>query len=210
MKVYVNSEKQQDLHLEPVKCGSFNRVTEWMNKCDCMFITAFRSEYSKSQNIERNKQLAQDIHNSDLTYFKCHGGFIELNKKTNKKVRVTEQTFCVVNNGYSTINFIKLAVAWCKKYDQDAVLVTFPVEETVNGRKVFNIIGRYYKQDGSIDMEFNNAELKEAEEYFTNIYHKDFVLSSTMTMVATVLEPYDGTVQYVKASRRFKSKYPNL
>jgi hypothetical protein len=174
-----------------------------------MFITAFRNEYTKSENIERNKQLAQDIHDSDLTYFKCHGGFVELTKE-GEPIRVTEQTFCVVNNGYTTIDFVNLAVSWCRKYEQEAVLVTSPVEEQVNGRKALSIVGRYYDQSGKVTDTFENADVKDADMYFTNIYHKDFVLSSDMIMVATNLERYNSMPGYVRASRRFKTKYPEL
>lgn len=190
----------------PVMASSFSRVVEFMNKYDCIFITAFRSEYSHKQNMKRNKQLADDIHNSDLTYIKAKGGFIET--VGDDKVRVTEDTFCVVNNGYRTEDFIKLGVSWCKKYDQEAVLITTPFQDKANNHAL-NIIGVYYNASGSIDMKFDNATIQDAEEYFTNVCGKDFVLSTT-ELFATDYQPYSTTAGYVMAKQRFKSKYPNM
>ena len=71
---------------------SFSRVVDYMNNYDCIFITAFRHEYSVKENRRRNKELASDIHGSDLTYIKAFGGFIERGENPDG-VRVTEDTF---------------------------------------------------------------------------------------------------------------------
>lgn len=194
---------------QSVMASSFSRVVDYMNNYDCMFITAFRHEYSKKENRRRNKELASDIHNSDLTYIKAFGGYIESDPDTGDN-RVTEDTFCVVNNGYRTEDFIKLGVSWCKKYDQEAVLITTPTQDK-SRNYALNVIGRYYDANGNIDMQFDHATVQDAEEYFTNICGKDFVLSSTdINVCATEYEPYSTTAGYVKAMRRFKDRYPDL
>ena len=192
---------------QPIVASSFSHVVDYMNKYDCIFITAYRSEYSHKQNIKRNKQLADDIHSSELTYIKAKGGFIET-IADGDKIRVTEDTFCVVNNRYRTEDFIKLGVSWCKKYDQDAVLITTPTQNK-NRNYALNVVGRYYTQSGAIDMKFDNATIQDAEEYFTNICGKDFVLSST-ELFATDYMPYSTTAGYVMAKRLFRAKYPDL
>jgi hypothetical protein len=178
-----------------------------MNTCDCIFITAYRSEYSHNQNQKRNKQLADDIHDSGLTYIKAKGGFIET-ADSGEKVRVTEDTFCVVNNGYRTEDFIKLGVSWCGKYDQEAVLITVPKQDKSKNHAL-NVVGIYYDGNGNVDMKFDHATIQDAEEYFTNICGKDFVLSST-EVFATDLKPYSTTAGYIMAKRLFRSKYPDL
>lgn len=194
---------------QTINASSFSRVVDYMNNYDCMFITAFRHEYSVKENRRRNKELAADIHGSDLTYIKAFGGFIERGENPDG-VRVTEDTFCVVNNGYRTEDFIKLAVSWCKKYDQDSVLVTIPTQDKTRNHAI-NVIGRYYDQNGNIDMQFDHANVQDAQDYFTNICGKDFVLSSTdISVSATEYEPYSGTAGYIKAMRRFKDRYPEL
>ena len=192
---------------EPVMCSSFSRCVEFMNKYDCMFITAFRSEYSHKENRRRNKQLAMDIHNSDLTYIKALGGFVETLSDGTKQ-RVTEETFCIVNNGYTTEDFIKLAIEWCGKYEQEAVLVTSPHQDKTRNYAL-NIVGTYYTASGSVDMEFDHANIGDVEEYFTNICGKDFVLSSTQ-IFATDLMPFATVNGRRMASIRFARKYPEL
>ena len=77
----------------------------------------------------------------------------------------------------------------CGEFDQESVLVTIPVEYDSRKHTGFSgkvhIIGRYYTADGSIDMEFNNVNMRTVEEYFTNIHNKAFVLSSEQIHVVT-------------------------
>ena len=193
---------------QPITASSFSRAVKFMNEYDCIFITAFRHEYSVKQNRQRNKELAEDIHNSGLTYIKAYGGFMETIPGTDDKERVTEDTFCVVNNGFRTEDFIKLGVSWCRKYDQDAVLITVPTQDK-SKNYALNVIGTYYDKDGNVDMQFDHATIQDAEEYFTNICGKDFVLSA-VDVCETDGDAYSGTAGYVKSMRRFKDMYPDL
>ena len=60
-------------------------------------------------------------------------------------------------------------------------------------------------------MQFDYANVQDAEDYFTNICGKDFVLSaSELDVCATEYESYSGTSGYVKATRRFKDRYLDL
>ena len=124
------------------------------------------------------------------------------------KQRVTEETFCIVNNGYTTEDFIKLAIDWCGKYEQEAVLVTSPHQDKTRNYAL-NIVGTYYTASGNVDMEFDHANIGDVEEYFTNICGKDFVLSSTQ-IFATDLMPFATVNGRRMASIRFARKYPEL
>lgn len=212
MKRYIKSS-------EDIYASSFNRAVSHMNKEQCGFITAFREYSSAGEKLStnekrrRNKQLEADIRASGLTFIKASGGFIE-NKGTDDEVRVSEDTFCVINNRFAPRDFIKLMVSWCKKYEQDAVLITTPVpERSKNGQplvdKPINIIGEYYDKNGNVDMKFDNATVQDAEEYFTNIHGKDFVLSST-EMTETKWYDVNSSSGRVLAIRDFKDLYGDL
>lgn len=212
MKRYIKSS-------EGIYASSFNRAVSHMNKEQCGFITAFREYRSDGEKLStnekrrRNKQLEADIRASGLTFIKASGGFIE-NKGADDEVRVSEDTFCVINNRFAPRDFIKLMVSWCKKYEQDAVLVTTPMpERSKNGQplvdKPINIIGEYYDKNGNVDMKFDNATVQDAEEYFTNIHGKDFVLSST-EMTETKWYDVNSSSGRVLAIRDFKDLYGDL
>lgn len=212
MKRYIKSS-------ESIYASSFNRAVSHMNKEQCGFITAFREYRSDGEKLStnekrrRNKQLEADIRASGLTFIKASGGFIE-NKDTDDEVRVSEDTFCVINNRFAPRDFIKLMVSWCKKYEQDAVLITTPMPaRSKNGQplvdKPINIIGEYYDKNGNVDMKFDNATVQDAEEYFTNIHGKDFVLSST-EMTETRWYDVNSASGRVLALRDFNDLYRDL
>ena len=169
--------------------SGFNLALEYMNKRECCFITAFRGEYSGNQNKQRNKELFNDIKSSGLSYIKSYGGYIE--KQDGKDVPVTEDTFCVINTQYTDKDFISLCVYWCGKYDQEAVLITFPKPlGQYNPRcaaQRIQVVGNYYNANGDVTMEFNSVSLQNIEEYFAIISNKPFEL-----MAASEYAIYSG------------------
>lgn len=202
-----------------IYASSFNRAIEHMNTKQCGFITAFRHQdsqgnlLSNNENRRRNKELETDIKKSGLTYIKCKGGFIE-DKGTEHESRVTEDTFCVINNRFSHNDFTKLMIAWCAKYEQEAVLVTTPVPQRAkNGQplvnKPINVIGTYWSGEGKEQSTFNNATVQDAEEYFTNICGKDFVLSATELNETNWPNNYSATGRALGINA-FKKLYPDL
>lgn len=212
MKFYIKST-------ESILASSFNRARVHMNRELCAFITAFRDSdesgkpYSLTEKRQRNKELEAEIKASGLTYIKAKGGFIE-NRGTADEKRVSEETFCVINNRYAPDDFIRLAIHWCDMFDQDDVLITEPnpvlrSDGHPNAGKPIDIIGRWYDRNGNIDMEFHNATIKDAEKFFTNICGKDFVLSSTEINKTPdrQINQYSGRVL---ASYEFEAKYPYL
>lgn len=212
MKFYIKST-------ESILASSFNRARVHMNRELCAFITAFRDSdesgkpYSLTEKRQRNKELEAEIKASGLTYIKAKGGFIE-NRGTTDEKRVSEETFCVINNRYAPDDFIRLAIHWCDMFDQDDVLITEPnpvlrSDGHPNAGKPIDIIGRYYDKHGNVEMEFHNASVKDAEEFFTNICGKDFVLSSTDIHATENRQIYSVNGR-VMAVRDFKCKYPEL
>lgn len=207
MKAYVQEEK-----LDGVFASSFNRARSHMNTKPCCFITAWRdsddsgNKLSNNDKRKRNAQLESDIRASGLTYIKATGGFIE-NQGTDSERRVTEDTFCVIDNKYPEDRFVSLCIYWCDKYDQDAVLVTMPKYED-NG-KVLDITGTYYDGSGSIVMEFSNADMSDVDEFFTSIGGKDFVLSSSSYVIT---KGYDirSSVGRRLGSDMFESIYSDM
>lgn len=205
---------------ESVFAPSFNRAISLMNKTQCGFITAFReydadgNELSLNEKRRRNKRLESDIRASGLSFIKASGGFIE-NVGTDQESRVSEDIFCAINNRFAPKDFIKLMVSWCAKYEQDAVLITDPQPERSkkNGQplvnKAINVVGTYYDKHGNIDMRFDNATVQDADEYFTNICGKDFVLSST-DIYETVGHSIYTTAGRILGLNDFKDLYPNL
>ena len=211
MKIYIH---------DSIFASSFNRAIQHMNKTQCGFITAFRrfdnngNELSMNEKRRRNKRLEADIRASGLTFIKASGGFVE-NKGKDNETRVAEDTFCIINNRFAPKDFIKLMVSWCAKNEQDSVLITEPQQERDprNGQplvdKPINVVGTYYDKNGNIDSTFNNATTQDAEEYFTNICGKDFVLSST-EYVKTEGHQIFCSSGRVLAIQDFKDLYPDL
>lgn len=213
MKVYIKSN-------ESIFASSFNRAISHMNKTQCGFITAFRefdidgNKLTTNEKRRRNKILEKEIRGSGLTFIRAKGGFIE-NKGTDLEERVSEDTFCVINNRFTPNDFIKLMVKWCGQFEQDSVLITTPMPERSKNsgqplaNKPINVVGKYYTKTGSIDMEFDNATIQDAEEYFTNVCGKDFVLSSTEICETEGHNIY-GTTGRVMGIQDFKDLYPEL
>lgn len=164
-----------------IKASSFNRLMTHMKKTECMFISAFRSSYSRKENVRRNKQLVSDLNHWDLSFIKVIGGYTE-NKGSADEIDVNEYSYCVINNKYTTDDFVDIAVTLCKKYEQDAVLVTFPVADkprtTRSKQNIIRIDGKYFDKSGNVDMEFDNITVQNVTEYFTRVGNRKFTLYS--------------------------------
>jgi hypothetical protein len=93
-------------------------------------ITAFRAEYTKKQNLQRNKSLQGSVRSLGHGFFKVKGYWVECQNSDleyskcpdDMKVRVVEDSLFVPNITK------KQAVKLAKKYDQDAII--YSGEET--------------------------------------------------------------------------------
>lgn len=164
-----------------VKASSFSRLMTHMEEAECMFITAFRSSYSSAENAGRDKQLINDINHWDLSYIKIIGGYTE-NDGSGDEIDVNDYFYCAINDKYTPERFAEIAVMLCKKYGQDAVLVTFPVADkprtTRSKQNIIRVDGKYYDKNGKVDKEFDNITVQNVTEYFTKVGNKKFPLYS--------------------------------
>ncbi len=162
-----------------VKASSFSRLMTHMEEVECMFITAFRSSYSSTENAERDNQLINDINHWDLSYIKIIGGYTE-NEGSGDEMDVNDYFYCAINDKYTPERFTEIAVMLCKKYEQDAVLVTFPVADkprtTRSKQNIIRVDGKYYDKDGKVNKELDNITVQNVTEYFTKVGNRKFTL----------------------------------
>ena len=169
-----------------VICEAHEIIAGYASDIPCMFIASSDSE-----------QLAADISESDMTYIKC-------------RVR-GDDAFCVVNNAYRDEDFIRLGIWWCSKHETKSVLITFPIRENSNRRKLTGIKAIVYNGKGQVKetLEFG-APFSDMDQCFTRAFGRAVSIEDTAELVRTSAERYSGTAGYVIAVHRFKDKYPDL
>ena len=94
-------------------------------------VTAFRGEFTREDNIKRNKKLAADIRNLGYGFFFLDGFWIE-NQGTPEERKVSEDSLFVVGPQGSDREFIKNMVKLAKENNQDGVLV-----KSTDGIKIY-------------------------------------------------------------------------
>lgn len=193
MAVTINA-KTTNVHHPAVQCDTYETVSQYVNLMPCIFISAFRGDPSRE---DYSEQLLKDIVQSDLSYIKCQGGLYE--------------AFCVVNNGCCDDDFVKLGVEWCRKFENKAVLITFPVREKVNQRRLIEIVGKVYNVKGQVKekLEFG-IPFKDTDECFARVFGKPVALDDKAEIVITDLTPPATINGRFIAHTRFKNKYPSL
>ncbi len=193
MTVNINA-KTTDVHHPSVWCSTYETVAQYVNSMPCIFISAFRGDPCRDEYYE---QLLKEVDKSDLTYIKCRGGLYE--------------AFCVVNNGYNDDDFVKLGVELCRKFENKSVLITFPVREKVNQRRLIEIVGKVYNGKGQVKekLEFG-IPFKDADECFARVFGKPVSLDDKAEIVITDLTPPATINGRFIAHTRFKNKYPAL
>lgn len=204
MKRYVESDK--------IIGGTFIRFANHMNTEQCGFVSAFRNEYTYSENLRRNKELSKDIQDSDLSYIKVKGGYVEKKAGTDDEfIDVVEDTYCIINSCMDPDDFIEFMVGLCKKYDQESVLITTPVDHIgrMTRERALNIIGAYYYKDGKPHETFNNANLSTVEKYFTKVHGKKFALSNkepeaVKGSVIDIYSPYGRHAAHIRYMQKYK------
>ena len=193
MTIYINA-KTSVIHQPSVQCDLYETVANYVNRMPCIFISAYRGDPCRDEYYE---QLVKEIDKSDLTYIKCQGGLYE--------------AFCVVNNGCCDEDFVKLGVELCRKFENKAVLITFPIREKVNQRRLIEIVGKVYNGKGQVKekLEFG-IPFKEADECFARVFGKPVSLDDKAEIVITDLTPPATINGRFIAHTRFKNKYPSL
>ena len=188
------SAKTTDVHHPAVQCDTYETVTKYVNSMSCIFISAFRGDPCRDEYYE---QLLKEVNKSDLTYIKCKGSLYE--------------AFCVVNNGCCDEDFVKLGVELCRKFENKSFLITFPVREKVNQRRLIGIVGKVYNGKGQVKekLEFS-IPFKDTDECFARVFGKLVALDDKAEIVITDLTPPATINGRFIAHTRFKNKYPSL
>lgn len=116
-------------------------------------------------NAQRIKELVSDIQKQGFSYTLSYGGFIE-NQGTEEEENVYERSVIVYaekmdGSAASPKELFGFAIAECKKFNQDSVLVKLPNENP-----------KYFRKDGSVDYEFTGdiAFNDITKQYFTDLH----------------------------------------
>lgn len=110
------------------------------------------------------RELLSDVQKLGYSYTLAYGGFIE-NQNSDKEENVYERSIIVYaekrdGSAATPKERFDFAIAECKKFNQDSVLVKLPSKNPT-----------YYKKDGSVDYEFSNVTFNDvAQQYFTDLH----------------------------------------
>lgn len=217
---------------EDITAATFSRMLEHMQEHDCCFITAFRDSFNHDTNQRRNKKLENKIRKAGFSFIKTVGGYIEHDLQ-DLPIKVEEETFFVINNLYTTKDFIKFAIGLCRDIDpnrelctendlmkrdkrpqhQESVLVTIPVPvdgPTRSRPRAVEIIGRYYDIHGNITMEFSEITVNNVGDYYTKGGGKTFSLIESSEHLARFTRDIRSPNSRRIAEKEFQEKYPEL
>lgn len=125
--------------------ASLSRVWQHANSDrPIALLTAFRGEYSREENIQRNKTLAATIRKLGYGFFFLDGYWIE-NQGTENEVHVSEDSLFVIGNAGEDQQFRQQMIELGAKYNQDGVLV-----KDLEGAKVYTKTGDVMFDVGSL------------------------------------------------------------
>jgi len=85
-------------------------------------ITAFRSENTNKENLQRNKVLAAKVKNAGYGYFFLEGHWIE-NTGTEDEVKVKESSIFIVGNNNDNGRLVGLIKQFINDYEQEAAII---------------------------------------------------------------------------------------
>jgi hypothetical protein len=125
--------------------ASLSRVWQHVNSDrPIALLTAFRNEYTRKENLARNRTLATDIRKAGYGYFFVDGYWIE-NQGTPQEVHVAEDSIFVVGDEHDQEGFLRRIVQFGKQYNQDAVLV-----KNSQGAKLYSQTGEQILDVGTL------------------------------------------------------------
>lgn len=180
------SDKIAQMVSAKINESNWGRIIQHIDN-GCMMISACRGDKTEEENAKRTDQLANDIREANLGYIRILGGYIE-NKGTDNEKEVTEESFFVPKNkNMSDEDFFDIAIKFCKKYNQDSVLISLPK---------YTDFG-YYDKNGDFDFSPGEkfiANDKNIGEYFSALVYgprskKKFAFSELKTEWLAVRHP---------------------
>lgn len=101
--------------------SSLSRLHKHMIDHDSAILSAFRDEFTRAENYERNRELKAILLNWGFGVTKVAGSYIE-NFQTPKAVEVAEQSF-FVSNHEDDPQFTEVIGELGEEYNQDSVLI---------------------------------------------------------------------------------------
>lgn len=114
--------------------NKLSRVWQIASSDDRVFgiITAFRGEYGREENLQRNAQLASDLRNAGMGFFVMDGYWVE-NPGTPNEEHVGEDSYFVSApvGSKAAATFSRTLLGLMKKYEQEAVIVQNDPHEEV-------------------------------------------------------------------------------
>ena len=164
-----------DLYTVKEAGANMSRLINHLENNDVAFITSFRHNLSKSENLKRNKELALDIHNMGLGYIRVKGGYLEEPENKGQEPKtVIEDSYAIIHrptDSKSQDEFFNEMLGLCGKYDQDSVLIC--------------LLNRSDKPKASYNSEgnivygpFTKLTFEDVEEFFTQLHGYKFKLES--------------------------------
>lgn len=114
----------KDFLTKNIQESSLSRVFQHTQDNAFGIITAFRADFSKNENLKRNKSLESDLRALGFGFTKVKGSYPEVDEITGEAKRVEEQSLIVFNTSEQSSKDLKDAlVRLGKKYNQDSVLI---------------------------------------------------------------------------------------
>jgi len=101
--------------------SSLSRLYKHMTEHDSAILSAFRNEFTRAENYERNRELKARLLERGFGVTKVIGSYIE-NFQTPKAVEVGEQSF-FVSNREDVPQFTEVVGELGEEYNQDSVLI---------------------------------------------------------------------------------------
>ena len=101
--------------------SSLSRVYGHIVEHDSAILTAFRNEYSRKENYERNRELKAQLLSMGYGVTKVDGSYIE-NFETPQAIEESEQSFFVSNRADDPAFFDSIE-SFGQRYEQDSVLI---------------------------------------------------------------------------------------
>lgn len=100
--------------------SSMTRFLRKFAEYDAAIITAYRGEYTKSENQARNKKLFSMLNAKGYSITSVKGSYIE-NHNTPDAMEVSEHSFVVVNH-HNDPSFLRNIIRLGTAFDQDSIL----------------------------------------------------------------------------------------
>lgn len=164
-----------DLYTVKEAGANMSRLINHLENNDVAFITSFRHNLSKSENLKRNKELALDIHNMGLGYIRVKGGYLEEPESSEIEPKtVIEDSYAIIHKpitNESQDEFFDEMLGLCGKYNQDSVLICL-LNRLDKPKAAYNSAGNI------VYGPFEKLTFNDVEEFFTELHGHKFKMES--------------------------------